>query len=130
MLVLKAGVPKLRIDELAFSPDGDSVVAPAGAAGVCRWAKIGSGAKAEVLTLPAKVVRWVAFSPDGRTLYTGNDQLCAFDLASRSGTLVGIPKWATLRFGVSPDGARLPTGAWIVTHLPPQARPRRRHRPG
>src|SRR5687767_3253316 len=53
MLVLKAGVPKLRIDELAFSPDGGSIIAPAGAAGVCRWAKLGSGPKAEVLTLPA-----------------------------------------------------------------------------
>ncbi|HYH68719.1 MAG TPA: WD40 repeat domain-containing protein [Urbifossiella sp.] len=114
MLVLKAGVPKLRIDELAFSPDGGSIVAPAGAAGLCRWAKIGSGSKAEVLTLPAKVVKHVAFAPAG-TIYAGNDQLCAFDLGSRTGTLVEIPKWGTLRFGVSPDGGRL-----VVAESPPQ----------
>ena len=103
MLVLRAGVPKLRIDELAFSPDGASIFAPAGASGLCRWSPIASKGKAEVLTLPAKVVKRVAFSPDGRTLYAGSDQLCAFDLRSSSGSLVEIPKWATLQFAVSPD---------------------------
>jgi WD40 repeat protein len=107
MLVLRAGVPKLRIDELAFSPDGASILAPAGAAGVCRWSPVTAKSKAEVLTLPAKVVKRLVFSPDGRTLYAGNDELCAFDLAARTGTLLDIPKWASLRFGVSPDGRRL-----------------------
>lgn len=106
MLVLKAGVPKLRIDELAFSPDGGSIVAPAEADGLCLWAKIGSGSKAEALTLPAKLVKHVAFAPAG-TLFAGNDQLCAFDLKTRAGTLLDLPKWDTLRFGVSPDGRRL-----------------------
>ncbi|MDX2149565.1 MAG: WD40 repeat domain-containing protein [Bryobacteraceae bacterium] len=107
MLVMKAGVPKLRIDELAFSPDGATVAAPAGAAGVCLWSPLSAGAKADVLQLPAKVAKRLAFSPDGRTLFAGNDQLCAFDLGDRTGALAAIPKWAALRFGVSPDGRRL-----------------------
>jgi hypothetical protein len=106
MLVLKAGVPRLRIDEVAFSPDGGSIVAPAEADGLCLWATIGSGSKAEVLTLPATLVKHVAFTPAG-TLYAGNDQMCAFDLNTRTGTLLDLPKWDTLRFGVSPDGRRL-----------------------
>jgi WD40 repeat protein len=107
MLVMRAGVPKLRIDELAFSPDGASIVAPAGAAGVCRWSPVASKAKADLLSLPATVVKRLAFAPDGRTLYAGSDRLCAYDLESQIGTVVEIPKWAALRFGVSPDGRRL-----------------------
>ena len=107
MLVMRAGVPRLRIDELVFSPDGTAVAAPAGAAGVCLWASPAGGTKSDVLSLPAKVVKRLAFAPDGRTLYAGSDQLCAFDLTSRKGTSVKIPKWAALWFGVSPDGTRL-----------------------
>ncbi len=107
MLVMRAGVPKVRIDELAFSPDGGTVAAPAGAAGLCLWTPLAAGAKAEVLKPPVKVVKRLAFAPDGRTLYAGNDLLCAFDLATRSGSVVDIPQWGALKFGVSPDGARL-----------------------
>jgi WD40 repeat protein len=107
MMILKSGVPKLRIDELAFTPDGSGIVAPAGSNGVCYWKTLTGDGKAEVLTLPAKVVKRLVFAPDGRTLYAGSDQLCAFDLAGRTGTVLDIPKWASLWFGVSPDGKRL-----------------------
>jgi len=107
MLVLKAGVPKLRIDELAFTAAGPGLLAPALSNGLCYWPALSANGKAEVLKLPAKVVKRVAVAPDGRTLYAGNDQICAFDLATRDGPLVGIPKYGPLRFGVSPDGARL-----------------------
>lgn len=110
MFVMRAGVPKARIDELAFAPDGGAIAAPVGAAGVCLWAPLAAGAKAEVLAppvLPVKVVKRLAFAPDGRTLYAGSDQLGAFDLTARTGTLVDVPKWDALWFGVSPDGATL-----------------------
>ncbi|MBN9522789.1 hypothetical protein J0H58_30435 [bacterium] len=107
MLVMRAGAPKVRIDELAFSPDGAAIAAPAGAAGLCLWTPLAAGTKSEVLQLPVKVVKRVAFAPDGHTLYAGNDRLCAFDLATRSGPVVDIPQWGALKFGVSPDGTRL-----------------------
>ena len=107
MLVMRAGTPKVRIDELAFSHDGGGLLAPALAAGLCHWPTLSAGAKSEMLSLPAKVVRHLAVSPDGRTVFAGSDQLTAFDLSARTGVLLGIPKWAALRFGVSPDGRRL-----------------------
>lgn len=87
MLVMRAGVPKLRIDELTFSPDGASILAPAGASGVCCWSPITAKTKAEVLTLPAKVVKRLAFSPDGHTLYAGSDQPGAYYYTFRRGPL-------------------------------------------
>jgi WD40 repeat protein len=107
MLVMKAAAAKVRLDELAFSPDGTGLFAPALSAGLCHWSAFKAGAKSDVLSLPAKVVKRLAFVPDGRTLYAGSDQLCTFDLGSRTGTVVAIPKWAALWFGVSADGRRL-----------------------
>ncbi len=107
MLVMRAGAAKVRVDELAFTRDGSGLLAPALSAGLCHWPSLSAGAKSEMLTLPAKVVRHLAVSPDGRTVYAGSDQLAAFDLTGRTGTLLDIPKWAALRFGVSLDGRRL-----------------------
>jgi len=106
MIVLKPCVPKVRLDELAFSPDGTAIAAPAGHQGVMLWTAFTNGAKAELLK-PGIVCKRLAFSPDGKILYTGNDQLCAFDIADDTGELIDIPKWAALWFGVSPDGSRL-----------------------
>lgn len=107
MLVMKAGAAKVRLDELTFSLGGTGLFAPALSAGLCHWPAFKAGARSDVLVLPAKVVKRLAFAPDGRTLYAGSDQLCAFDLGGRTGTVVAIPKWAALWFGVSPDGRRL-----------------------
>lgn len=107
MLVMRAGAAKLRVDELAFSHNGTGLFAPALSAGLCHWPSLSSGAKSEMLTLPAKVVRRLVISPDGRTVFAGSDQLAAFDLTGRTGVVLGIPKWAVLGFGVSPDGRRL-----------------------
>lgn len=107
MLVMRAGAAKVRVDELTFSHDGTGLFAPALSAGLCHWPSLSSGAKSEMLSLPAKVVRHVAISPDGRTVFAGSDQLATFDLSERTGTLLDIPKWAALRFGVSADSRRL-----------------------
>ncbi len=106
MLVLRPGVSKVRIDELAFSPDGTAIAAPAGHQGVMLWKTLASGAKSAVIK-PKIVCKRIAFAPNGKILYTGNDQLCAFDIADDDRTLVWIPNWAALWFGVSPDGTRL-----------------------
>jgi WD40 repeat protein len=107
MLVMKAGVPRVRVDELSFSADGSGLFAPALSAGLCYWKSLSSNAKAEVLSQPAKLIRRLVIAPDGRTLYAGSDQFCAFDLDRRSGAILNIPKWAALWFGVSPSGKRL-----------------------
>lgn len=104
MLVLRAGTAKVRVDELAFSHDGRGLLAPALSAGLCYWPSLSSGSKSEMLSLPAKVVRHLCVAPDGRTVFGGSDQLAAYDLTARAGHLLAIPKWAALRFGVSPDG--------------------------
>jgi tricorn protease-like protein len=107
MLILRAGVPKLRIDEVTFTPDGTGLFAPALSSGLCYWPDYPSGGKAEVLTLPARVIRRLVCAPDCRKVYAGNDQICVFDVESRKGALIDIPKWDTLAFALSPDGQRL-----------------------
>jgi WD40 repeat protein len=108
MLVLKSGVPKLRIDELAFSPDGSLIAVPAASQGVCLWPSFADTPKAEVLKLPIVTSR-LAFAPDGATLYAGNDRLCAVSLPDR--TVVGNCPFVTplhpLWFGVTPDGSKV-----------------------
>jgi len=70
MLVMRAGAAKVRLDELAFSHDGTGLLAPALSAGLCYWPSLASGAKSEMLSLPAKVVRHLAVSPDGQAIVT------------------------------------------------------------
>jgi WD40 repeat protein len=106
MIVLKPCVSKVRLDELSFSPDGITIAAPAGHQGVMLWTAFTSGAKAELLKPPI-VCKRLAFTPDGTTLITGNDSLCAFDLSSRKSVPYPIEPGHALWFGVSPDGKRL-----------------------
>jgi WD40 repeat protein len=106
MLVLKAGVSKLRIDELTFSPDGTMLAAPAGAQGLCLWPSLAQP-KSDVLKPPVPRVKRLVFAPQGRIIYAGSDHLCAFDLIDRNGTCVDLPSWDSLWFGPSPDGERL-----------------------
>ncbi len=107
MMVMRAGAPKVRIDELLFAPTGATLVTPIGAAGVSLWRTFANGAKAEILHPPVPSAKRLAFAPDGRTLFVGNDRLCALDLVSGAGVPVEVPAWASLWFGVSPDGTRL-----------------------
>ena len=109
MLVLKPGVDRVRFDELAFTPDGKRLVAPAWSDGVMVWSAFTNGAKAEMVQLPKRqkveCVR-LAFAPDG-TLYVGSYGLCAFDLDERTVERFSVGSSRLLGFGVSPDGSRL-----------------------
>jgi WD40 repeat protein len=108
MIVLKSGLSKLRIDEVAFSPDGSLIDAPAASQGICLWPSFADSPKAEILQLPIVTSR-LAFAPDGKTLFAGNDRLSAVSLPDR--TVVGKcpidPPMHPLWFGVSPDGSRV-----------------------
>ena len=106
MIVLKPCAPKVRIDELAFAPDGTAIAAPAGHQGVMLWTAFTNGAKAELLKTGI-VCKRLAFTPDGKTLVTGNDSLCACGLADQTVAKLPITPWHSLWFGVSPDGKRL-----------------------
>lgn len=112
MLVLLPGISKVRIDELAFTPDGAGIVAPAASQGVMLWNKLVGKAKSAVIKPPI-VCKRIAFGTKANLLYTGNDQLCVYDLAEETETLLDIPKWAGLHFGVSPDGQHL-----VVAEMP------------
>ena len=57
--------------------------------------------------MPASGASRLAFSPDGRTLFAGLQQLHAIDLASRKDVPVPTDPWSNPSFGVSPDGTRL-----------------------
>lgn len=70
------------------------------------WTTLANNAKAEMLRLPV-AVNHLCFSPDGLTLFAGNDQICAFNLTDRTATRLTIPAYATLRFGVSLGGDHL-----------------------
>jgi WD40 repeat protein len=83
------------------------LAAPVGHKGVMLWTALTNGAKAEMFKVPAERVIHLVFAPDGKPLYAGCDQICAFDLARRKGTRLKIPAWSPLRFGVSRDGSRL-----------------------
>jgi hypothetical protein len=105
MLVLKPSVSRVRIDELAFSPDGTSLAAPGWRDGVMLWTSFANGAKAETLKLPKSCVR-VAFAANG-TLYAGNDALYAVPPDRGAPEPLAIVPWHTLWFGASPDCSRL-----------------------
>lgn len=115
MLVLRPAVSKVRIDELAFSPDGSAVAAPAGHHGVMLWASLADGAKSGVIK-PSIVCKRLAFTPDGSALYAGNDSLCAIDLATQDAVKLPIVPWHFLWFGISPDGK------WLVISEEDKAR--------
>ncbi|HUR55407.1 MAG TPA: WD40 repeat domain-containing protein [Gemmataceae bacterium] len=110
MIVLKSGVPKLRIDELAFSPDGAMIAAPGEVTGVCLWTAPTDNPKAELLKVPIRGVSLLAFAPNG-TLYAGSDELCAISITDRTSPRIAdrfaITPWSSLWFGASPDGSRL-----------------------
>ena len=97
----------MRLDELTFSPDGTGLFAPALSAGLRHWPAFEAGARSDVLALPAKVVKRLAFAPDGRTLYAGSDQLLRVRPGVRTGTVVEIPKWAAFWLGCRPTA-----GGW------------------
>lgn len=108
MLVLKPCVSGVRIDELAFAPDGRALAAPARRYGVMLWRTFTNGAKAERVEVGVPgVVRLAFVSPDGRTLFAGNDHLAAYDFSAARAEVLPIVPWHTLWFGVSPDGSRL-----------------------
>jgi WD40 repeat protein len=107
MMVLRSGVGLFRLDGLTFAPGGTVLAAPASAEGVMLWTAFTNGAKARVVKVPIPGVQRVAFAPDGATLYAGNDQLCALDLATRTAERLPIVPWHALWFGVVPDGSQL-----------------------
>lgn len=107
MIVLKSGVARLRIDEVAFSPCGSVLAAPAASQGVCLWPAFADVPKAEVLKLPIVTSR-IAFAPDGKTLYAGNDRLCGVSLPGRAvAGRFDLDAWRELWFAPSPDGSRV-----------------------
>lgn len=116
MLVLKAGLSKLRIDELVFSPDGAMLATPGGAAGVCLWPSPTTNPKSDVIPVPVRSVKRIAFVPGTTTLYAGNDELCALNLSDRVADRLPISPWHSLWFGASPDGA------WLVVSEEDRAR--------
>lgn len=106
MIVLRAGNAKLRIDELAFAPDGAALYAPGSVAGVCRWGVPWTAAKATALAVPVPSVTRVAVAADG-TVYAGNDRLAALDPAAGTAAPLPIVPWHTLWFAASPADGRL-----------------------
>jgi WD40 repeat protein len=114
VIVLKpAAGPKARIDQLAFAPDGRSLATPVRGRIIMLWTALASGARPEVVTLPDGGATRLTFGPSG-TLFAGNDQLFAVDLASRAAVRVPTDKWHSVGFGASPDGTRL-----VVSEYPP-----------
>jgi WD40 repeat protein len=105
MLVLKpaAGV-RPRLDQLAFSPDGRTLAAPAVGRGALVWKSFAAGARAELVpTRAGRGLVRVAFAPDGRLLL-GNSQLFAVHLPSGAATRVPTDEWHVLGFAAASAG--------------------------
>ena len=118
MLVLKPFAGGVRIDELAFAPDGGMIAAPAEGHGVMLWTAFTNGAKAELVALPNTGACRVAFTPDGKYLLAGNDELHAIELKTRAAMRYPLHRWATLHFAPSLDGSRVVVGETVPSHSP------------
>lgn len=107
MLVLKPCISRVRVDELAFAPDGRALIAPGMGPAVMLWREFANGAKAERVPVGVRAVEKLAFTPCGSAIYAGNDELGRLDLLGRTTEKLTIDPWNTLWFGLSPDGSRL-----------------------
>lgn len=106
MILLRAGLSKLRIDEVAFAPDGSALYAPAGVGGVCRWVAPWSAGKATAIDMPVPSVTRLVVGADG-TVYAGNDHLAALDPATGTGARFPITPWHSLWFDASLNASRV-----------------------
>jgi WD40 repeat protein len=113
-----AGSASGPVESLTYSPGGNTVASTGNDNRVILWRPEAATA-GEVLTAPAEQVQYVAFSPNGRTLYTSSlgGVLLAWDLSGersfgrRFGFASGVPCCEGIEplaptIAVSPDGTK------------------------
>jgi WD40 repeat protein len=110
--------PVMKVNSVAFSPDGRTLAA-SGAHGAVLW-DVAAGR--EVATLGSDPVAVVAFSPDGQTLAArAGRRIQLFNLASRQARTLEVPtSWRQLQLdsvAFSPDGRSLAVAGHNVIRL-------------
>lgn len=113
MIVMKAGRRKWWVQQLAFSPDGTVVAAPAGMHGVYLLPAFGTSEVVDPLPLPSYHAGRVCFSPDGSFLLSEGAELVTVALPSRAATTVARSGWGHLLACVSADGSRVIVGEML-----------------
>ena len=101
----------LKLDHLAFAPDGQSLVGCTDF-GAYLWCELRDGQKPEHLSGTSRA-RFARFTPDGGQLFVAGHELVRRDTAS--GNTVVVPLWNMhpIRFDLSPDGNRLIVEQWV-----------------